>query len=644
MKPSKTISAFPSRRWRRRLTMCSAACLPGLLLASGAAAQDLSSYAILAGSEIENTGSSVITGNIGLSPGTSFAGQSSMTINGEVNIANAVAVQAKSDLTTAYNVLRGLPATNVIVTGQLGGQFLQAGVHSLASSALLDGTLTLQGDEDDIFVIQIGSALTVGSDAVVFLDGTVQAKNVFFVVGSSATLGTNADFAGQILAQASITLLTDATIDCGAAWAQTGKVTLDDNDIDVCTFTTEAGEIEDILGDDITDNGGSIVDAIAEFVENDGVLPLSFQLLALLSPTELEEALEQLSGELGTEVAPAGMQGVDSFLDLLRGSHGDSGRLLAGLDQPQSGGTISVMGYAAETPQAGGAAFTNFDAPSRAHGEWTTWISSYGGQSRVEGDADAGSHDRTITDFGVAIGFERQLDGGGVVGVAVSGGGTAFELSDGLGNGDTAMLQAAIYARASFADAYLAGALAAGVHQVSLDRYLTFAGEDHFTADFTAGSVAADLEAGYRMGWFTPYVALRGQIFANPGYAEETASGSSIFALDYEGGLSTSLRSEVGARAEWTADLGEDQTLTLYASGAWAHTIRSGDSMEASFQALADSTFTVNGATSAADSLLASAGLDLALGNGFVLSGSVDGAFAENALRYGATGGLSYSW
>ena len=282
-------------------------------------ALDLSDFAVLAGSTITNTGTTTIDGNIGLSPGTAVPGVSSIVLTGgTVHVADAIALQAKNDLTTAFNVLMGRPAT--AIAGDLGGQTLIAGVYSFSSSAQLTGTLTLNGGPDDIFIIQVATSLTTASGSAVLLIGGAQAKNVFFVVGSSATLGTSTAFVGQILAGASISLETSATILCGAALAQSGAVTLDSNTINRCIFTATTGAIDDILGDDITKNGGSIADAIDDYVANGGTLPLSFQILALLSPTELAAALEEMSGEVGTGVTPATEQGMDSFLSLITDS------------------------------------------------------------------------------------------------------------------------------------------------------------------------------------------------------------------------------------------------------------------------------------------------------------------------------------
>jgi len=626
-----------------RPLLVSVACLSGFMMVASANAQDLSSYAVLAGSTITNAGTTNIYGNVGLSPGSEVDDNGILLVSeGVINVANAAAVQAKSDLTTAFNVLMGLSPTGPSISSALGNQIVGAGVYSLGA-ADLTGTLTLQGNEDDIFVFQIASTLITASASSIVLDG-VLAQNVFFVVGSSATLGSTTAFVGQILARESISLNAGATINCGAALTQTGAVTMISNLIRRCIFTADAEDIADILGDDITDNGGSIIDALANY---EGTLPLSFQLLELLSPTELAAALEQLSGELGTEVAPAGTQGMDSFLDLIGGSRGGGTRgLLTGYDQPTAGGTISVMGYAPATAPADGGAFDGFDdsAQPRRDGEWTAWMGSYGSRSHVDGDAEVGSHGTNSTAYGVAFGFERAVGVATTVGVAVSGGGTNFDLENDLGSGSSALVQAALYARTSFEQAYVAGTVAVGYHRVSLDRTVTFPGTDHYTAGFDATNFAGEIEAGYDLGWFTPYVALRGQAFSTPAYSEVTQSGASTWALDYDASLALSLRTEIGGRIDWSADLDDGGTLDLYASAAWAHDIRSGYDSVASFQLASGSPFTTSGATPAADSLLASAGAELTTGSGVAVGGSVQAKASENALSYGATASLSYHW
>ena len=187
------------------------------------------SFAVLAGSAVTNTGPTVINGNLGLSPGSAVSGFPPGLVNGSQYVANAVALQAQTDLVTAYNDAAG-QGPPIAVTADLGGQTLTPGVYNSASSLGLTGPLTLdgQGDPNAVFIFQAGSTLTTASASSVNLIGGAQSCNVFWQVGSSATLGTNSVFVGSILALTSISLTTGATVD-GRVLARNGAVTLDTN-------------------------------------------------------------------------------------------------------------------------------------------------------------------------------------------------------------------------------------------------------------------------------------------------------------------------------------------------------------------------------------------------------------------------------
>ncbi|WP_372515835.1 ice-binding family protein [Streptantibioticus silvisoli] len=202
-----------------------------------------SSFAVLAGQSVTNTGPSVITGNVGVSPGTSVTGFPPGTVNGVIHSADAVALQAQTDLTAAYNNAAG-QAPDANIAGDLGGLTLTPGVYHGSSSIGLTGTLTLdaEGDPNAVFIFQIGSTLTTASASRVVLINGAQPCNVFWQVGSSATLGTNSTFVGNILALTSISATTGATVD-GRTLARNGSVTLDTNTItrSVCGSATTGG-------------------------------------------------------------------------------------------------------------------------------------------------------------------------------------------------------------------------------------------------------------------------------------------------------------------------------------------------------------------------------------------------------------------
>ena len=192
------------------------------------------SYAVLAGSTVTNTGSSVINGNVGVSAGCAVTGFPPGIVHGTINAGNALAAQAQSDLTKGYIAAMHLSPTSNFTGKDLGGLTLTKGVYYFSTSAQLTGTLTLKGKPGALFVFQIGSTLTTASSSSVIFINSLTGKrmndpHVYWVVGSSATLGTSTKFAGNILALTSITLNTGANITCGSALARNGAVTLDTN-------------------------------------------------------------------------------------------------------------------------------------------------------------------------------------------------------------------------------------------------------------------------------------------------------------------------------------------------------------------------------------------------------------------------------
>lgn len=192
-------------------------------------------FAVLGGSTVTNTGPTVITGDLGVWPGSAHTGFPPGIVNGSVYLNNGVAEQAQSDAGTAYNALASLAPTQDLTGMDLGGLTLTPGVYFFSSSAFLTSTLTLdaQGDPDAQFVFQMGSTLITSSNSSVVTINGVDDCNVYWQVGSSATLGTDTSFIGSIVALTSITLTTDATIINGRAFALNGAVTMDSNIIDV---------------------------------------------------------------------------------------------------------------------------------------------------------------------------------------------------------------------------------------------------------------------------------------------------------------------------------------------------------------------------------------------------------------------------
>jgi len=231
---TRNISPRPSRFVVTGLAAVLALALAGSVGAGSASAAEAPvglgtafTFGVLAGSTVTNTGPSAISGDIGVSPGTAVTGFPPGTVtNGVIHSADAVAGQAQSDVTTAFNDAAGRSPSESGIT-DLVGRTLLPGVYA-GGALTLGGTLTLdaQNDPNAVFIFQAASTLITASGSRVLLINGADACNVFWKVGSSATLGTNSGFVGTVLAQASVTANTGVTA-TGRLLARTGAVTLD---------------------------------------------------------------------------------------------------------------------------------------------------------------------------------------------------------------------------------------------------------------------------------------------------------------------------------------------------------------------------------------------------------------------------------
>jgi len=190
-------------------------------------------FAVLGGSTVTSTGPSVINGNLGVWPGTAYvAGTPPAKVNGVIDAGNIVAQHAQASLAIAYKDAAGRTTAPIKVAGDLGGQTLAPGLYKSTSTLAITGDLALdaRGNPNAVFIFQIKSGLMVATGGRVVLMGGAKASNVFWQVGSSATLGTGSSFKGTVMAYASITMATNARLD-GRALAQHAAVTLDANTV-----------------------------------------------------------------------------------------------------------------------------------------------------------------------------------------------------------------------------------------------------------------------------------------------------------------------------------------------------------------------------------------------------------------------------
>ena len=218
------------------------------------------SFAVLAGQSVTNTGPTTISGDVGIHPGAAVppntTGFGSVSLTGSVHDGDAVAEQAKVDLVTAYNDAAGRPLTATL-DPQLDGQSLVGGVYDSSDGTFgiaVNGTLTLDGDASAVWVFKTNSTLIAESGSRVSLLGDADPCNVFWQVGSSATLGTSSDTVGTIMAMESITLVTGAQVQ-GRVLARNGSVTMDSNLITNAACATPTDADDDTTGSDDTTGG-----------------------------------------------------------------------------------------------------------------------------------------------------------------------------------------------------------------------------------------------------------------------------------------------------------------------------------------------------------------------------------------------------
>jgi uncharacterized protein with beta-barrel porin domain len=620
-------------------------------------------FGILAGTTVTNVpaSASVITGNLGVDPGnacTGFnftnAGNTCSTlplgngqVTGAVSVANGVALQAQNDDTTAYNFLR---AQGGATTGpQLGGLTLVPGVYSIGA-ANLTGTLTLngQGNPNSVFILNATALTTAGgpgASTVILINGA-QGGNVFWTVGSSATLGTSSTFVGDILALTNISLDGGDTILCGAAWAQNGAVTLAGpaSHITACTGANAAtaASAASVLPSSATASDISVANAIDTFVNNGGTLPAAFaNLLAFLSPSQLAAAFTQLSGEAATGAQQSGFQMMNSFLSQMTNPFAEN-RGFAPESPPARQPPLIYKTLAFKAPPGEAA-----PEPRR----WSIWAAAYGGVANIKGDPSGiGSNNLTTREGGFVTGLDYLVTPDTLVGFALAGGGTSWSLAAGLGGGRANVFQAGLYAAQRYGAAYLSGALTYASYWASTGRTVSIAGTDTLNASFIAQNFGGRLEGGYRVtSWapfsVIPYAAVQAQAFYTPRFNESGSLGApDPFALTYNAQTATQVRSELGSRFDQVIAQADRSSVVLFGRAAWAHDWQSNPNLTATFLGLPGATFVAFGAVPPSNVALVTAGAEWRWRNGWSVMAKYDGEFANGYDTYTGTGGVRYSW
>ena len=385
-------------------------------------------------------------------------------------------------------------------------------------------------------------------------------------------------------------------------------------------------------------NEGSVADTLVNYFNTNGGIPMKFGTLT-------SSGLAQVGGEDATGAQRGAFELTNEFLGLMLdpfvygrgGAASGGGPLGFAPDQDTSLPNDVALAYAGilKAPPKPAVALDQ---------RWTVWGTSFGGSGTANGDTAIGSNNVTTSAFGFAAGADYHVVPDTVLGFALAGSGTNWNLAQALGTGRSDAFQAGVYGTKYFGPAYVGAALAFTNNWFTTSR--TALG-DQLTARFQGQSFGARVESGYRYALaaaagVTPYAAIQAQNFHTPAYTETDLTGGG-FGLSYNAMNATDTRSELGARFDALTAWGATP-VQLRARLAWAHDWVNNPALGASFQALPGTSFVVNGAPVPHDSALTSIGAELHLTQRWTLLGKFDGEFASSSQIYAGSGTLRYAW
>jgi T5SS/PEP-CTERM-associated repeat protein len=591
--------------------------------------------------------------------------------SGTLNVESGASFTA-NQLTIGSNFATGkvtVSGTGSLLTSNT-NTFIGAGSTANNSLNVLDGAT---GNLGNIFVGVFGGIGTLKVDATSQVNGTGYSQNATstFNVGISPTTngkvaitGSDINLDGALVINAKTTQAKTyniMTTDNGVLGTFSSiSVVGNANNLQVlynqpcgvgCTavqLTVDTFALANVLPPGTGGNAGHVAGALDKAIASGITIPDAFFNVFALSGDSLVNALSQLSGEPAAGAQKSNIQLMNSFLSLVLNPFGGApagnpGTLSYARDFGPAGGQISpqaAAAYAAVTPR-----------DARAHsaaGPWSVWGQAYGGYNKTGGNTTAGTHDTTARTYGLATGFDNRVSGDTTVGFALAGAGENWGLSDGLGGGRADAFQLGIYGSRQFGAAYLSGALAYALHNITTDRTVTVAGSDHLTANFTAQSIGGRIETGYRFDTaylgVTPYAAAQVQDFFTPNYSENAVSGSNVFALSFQSQSAVASRTELGAWADKTVMLDNGNRLGLRARLAWANDQSSNRATNATFQTLPGASFTVDGAAPSTNLALVTAGADYRLASNISVGGKFDGEFGGRSQTYAGTASVRYVW
>jgi uncharacterized protein with beta-barrel porin domain len=565
-----------------------------------------------------------------------------------VNINSGTVVLDGANTATNVNVFGTLAGTGSIdpttVTIEAGGTLSPGEATTPLGTFGITGTLVFNSGSFYAITIAPGGgnsktavtgSATLGGNGIVVVTpqlGHYSAGQVYQIL--TTTTGLTGQFAG---------LTINGSFTGGMALDYTtnpGGVDLDITSSGYGLFAAPSG---------INQNQQNVLNGLNNAILNNNALPPGFSGLGNLSGPSLLNALTALSGEAAADAQKGAYQLMTDFLNLMLdptagggGGNVSGGTMQFAPEQDEALPPDVALAYAKalKAPQP--------QTPRSFDQRWTAWGSAFGGRSWTKGDPVTGSNNVNASDYGFAAGMDYHATPNLIYGFGLAGGGTNWNLAQGLGSGRSDAFSAGVYAKSHWGPAYVSAALAFANHWFTTDRVAL---GDQLRASFTGQSYAARLEGGYRYAvpvtgaiiGVTPYAALQAQDFHTPGYSETDLSGGG-FALSYNSMNATDTRSELGARFD-NLQIVSGMPLVLRGRLAWAHDwFTNPSALNAAFQLLPGSNFTVNGAAPPKNSALTTAAAELHFNANWTAIAKFDGDLGSGAQTYGGTGTLRYSW
>jgi uncharacterized protein with beta-barrel porin domain len=553
--------------------------------------------------------------------------QGTLEVDGSIANASSVTVNSGATLSGTGTVD---PPTTTIMSGA-----------SLAPGSIANptGTLTIAGN------------LAFQSGALYVVQVTPTAASSTNVTGTASLAGAvQANFASGSYISKTYTILT-STGGVTGTFSGVTNVDLPANFTDSLSYDTDDAYLDLTLNfvppppsapsyRALNVNQSNVANTLINFFNTTGGIPTKFGTLSSGALTQVDgegnTGAEHTAFQLETEFLTAML---DPFVDGRFGTEGAFNNATSSTDQPLS--------YTAEQqfmPQALALAYGRvLNGPSPVYApHWSAWSAAYGGSSTTAGDAAIGSNRLDAGTFGFAAGMDYHASADTIVGFALGGGGTDWELMTVPGSGQSQALQAGVYGITRSGPLYGAGAFGFTNNWFTTNRSAL---GDPLQANFGGQSYGGRLEGGYHLAslpfGLTPYAAVQAQDFQTPNYNEDDAAGG--FGLGYAAMGATDVRTELGSRFEELTSLGT-MPIVLRGKLAWAHDFVSNPSLSAAFESLPGTSFIVNGAPIPHNSALVSAGAELFLAHNWSILAKFDGEFAGNSQTYGGTGTLRYTW